>query len=73
MFGLELALSGGGPQPLLTLDCAPGTSFRLEHSYDLSPSNWSLLAPVSLTGSRLYFIDSPVTNRLMRFYRAVPQ
>ena len=73
LFGLEWALGGGGPQPLLTLDCAPGTSFHLEHSWNLSPTNWSLLAPVTLGGSRLYYVDTFDTNRLMRFYRAVPQ
>ena len=73
LLGLEMALSSGQHLPLLTLDCAPGTSFRLEHSWDLSPTNWNLLAPVSLTGSRLYYVDSTDTNYFRRFYRAVPQ
>jgi hypothetical protein len=73
LFGLEWALGGGGPQPLLTLDGAPGASFRLEHSWNLSPTNWNLLAPVTLGNGRFYFVDTFDTNRLMRFYRAVPQ
>ena len=73
LFGLEFAASGGQPLPLLILDGAPGTSYRLEHSWNLSPTNWSLLAPVTLQSSRFYFVDTPDTNRFMRFYRAVPQ
>ena len=73
LFGLEFAAGGGQPLPLLILDGAPGTSYRLEHSWDLSPSNWNLLAPVTLQGSRLYFVESPDTNYFQRFYRAVPQ
>jgi hypothetical protein len=65
--------SGGEPLPMLILDGAPGTSYRLEHSWDLSPTNWSLLAPVTLGGSRLYYADTLDTNRMRRFYRAVPQ
>ena len=73
LFGLEFAASGGGPLPLLILDGAPGTSYRLEHSWNLSPSNWNLLAPVTLGGSRFYYVDAPDTNHLRHFYRAVPQ
>ena len=73
LFGLEFAAGSGGPVPLLILDCAPGTGFRLEHSWNLSPSNWNLLAPVTLGGSRLYFVDRLGTNFFGRFYRAVPQ
>lgn len=73
LFGLQWVLGGGGLQPLLVLDGAPGASFRLEHSWNLSPTNWSLLAPVTLDGSRLYFVDGLDTNRFMRFYRAVPE
>ena len=64
---------GRGRQPLLVLDCAPGTSFRLEHSWNLSPTNWSSLSPVTLGGSRFYYVDTFDTNRLTRFYRAVTQ
>lgn len=74
LFGLEWALVGGsGVQPLLTLDGAPGAHFRLEHSWDLSPTNWSLLAPVTLGGGRFYYVDTFDTNWLRRFYRAVPE
>jgi len=73
LFGLEMAQSGGQSQPLLVLDCASGASFRLEHSWNLALTNWSLLAPVTLGGSRLYFVDTPDTNYFRRFYRAVPQ
>lgn len=73
LFGLGWALGGGGLQPLLTLDCAPGASFRLEQSSDLSSSNWSLLAPVTLNANRLFFVDEAATNHAERFYRAVPQ
>ena len=73
LFGLEFAANGGGPLPLLILDGAPGTSYRLEHSGNLQPGNWNLLAPVTLGGSRLYFVDAPDTNFFRRFYRAVPQ
>lgn len=73
LFGLEFAASGNRLQPLLTLYCAPGTSFHLEHAWNLSATNWSLLAPVTLSGSQFYYVDSPDTNYLRRFYRAVPQ
>ncbi|MCU0782511.1 MAG: chitobiase/beta-hexosaminidase C-terminal domain-containing protein [Verrucomicrobia bacterium] len=73
LLGLEMVLSSGPHLPLLTLDCAPGTSFQLEYSWDLSPTNWNLLAPVTLSGNRLYYVDSPDTNDFRRFYRAVPQ
>jgi hypothetical protein len=73
LFGLEFAAGSGGPLPLLILDGAPGTSYRLEHSWNLSPSNWNLLAPVTLGGSRFYCVDTMDTNRFMRFYRAVPE
>jgi hypothetical protein len=73
LFGLEFATVAGQPLPLLILDCAPGTSFRLEHSWDLQPTNWSLLAPVTLSGSRLYYVDRLDTNYFRRFYRAVPE
>ena len=73
LFGLEMALSSGQRLPLLTLDYAPGTSFRLEHSWNLTPTNWSLLVPVTLSGSRFFYVETFDTNRLMRFYRALPQ
>ena len=73
LFGLEWASSSSGRQPLLTLDGAPGASFRLERSRNLSPTNWNLLAPVTLGGGRFYYVDPLDTNRLMRFYRAVPE
>jgi hypothetical protein len=72
LFGLEFTAGGGQPLPLLKLDCAPGTSFRLEYSWDLSPTNWTLLAPVTLSGNRLFFVV-PETNSFMQFYRAMPQ
>jgi Divergent InlB B-repeat domain len=73
LFGMEMVPSGGQPLPLLILDGAPGTQYRLEPSADLSSSNWSLLLPVTLEESRFYYADTPDTNYFMRFYRAMPQ
>jgi hypothetical protein len=70
---LETALGGSGTLPLLILDGASGTKYRLEYRGDLAPSNWALLAPVTLQDNELYFVDDPVTNHPRRFYRAVPQ
>ena len=73
LFGLEWAQGGDGGQPLLVLDAAPRLGFRLEDSWDLSPTNWHLLAPVTLQGDRLYYVDTLDTNFFRRFYRATPQ
>jgi len=67
LFGFEWALGGGGFQPLLTLDCAPGTSFRMEQSSDLLSSDWSLLAPLTLNANRLFFVDESAANHAARF------
>ena len=72
LFGLEMTTSGVERLPKLTLDCAPGTSFRLERSPDLLAGNWNLLAPVSLDSNRFEFIV-PETNQVLQFYRAVPE
>ena len=50
LFGFELASSGAGSVPLLTLDAAPGTVYSLEFSGDLSGTNWSVLFPVTMLG-----------------------
>ena len=73
MFSLAMASGGGPPTPVLILDGASGTSYRLEYSWDLSPTNWNLLAPVTLNSSRRYYLDSLDTNHFARFYRAVPE
>ncbi len=73
LFGLQLAPSPGPLLPLLTVDCASGANFRLEHSDDLSLTNWTLLSPVHMTSPQYFFVDSPATNTPQRFYRLVPQ
>jgi hypothetical protein len=73
LFGLEFVASPGQSLPLLVIDCAPGAQFQIQHLADLSLTNWTLLAPVTLTGPRHYFVDSPPTNALQRFYRLVPE
>lgn len=73
LFGMELVISAEGISPLLTLDGAPGTSCQLEHSPGLLPTNWNLLLPVTLSGEHFYYVDDPITNHPMRFYRAVPE
>ncbi len=73
LFGLEWAMGSGGPQPLLVLDAPSGVQYRLEYSWNLSQTNWSLLAPVTSSGSSIFYVDIPDTNFLRRFYRAVPQ
>jgi hypothetical protein len=72
LFGMELVPGAAGLMPLLSLDGAPGTSYELEHTMDLNPSNWNLLLPVTLSGDHFHYVDQPVTNHAMRFYRAVP-
>ncbi len=67
------ALPTPGTFPLLTLDAASGARYRLEHRGDLAPTNWTLLAPVTLEDNQFYYVDEPVTNHWRRFYRAVPQ
>jgi hypothetical protein len=59
--------------PLLTLDGAPGTRYRIDFSVDLSPPNWTLLSPVTMQHDTFYFVDTPITNHQKRFYRALPQ
>ena len=59
--------------PLLILDAASGTRYHLEYCGALAPTNWTLLAPVTLQDNQLYYVDDPVTNHPRRFYRAVPQ
>lgn len=73
LFGLEWALSSGQCLPLLVLDGPSGIGYRLEYSWNLSPTNWNLLAPVTPQGSRLYYVDELDTNFFRRFYRAVPE
>jgi hypothetical protein len=72
LFRLELATAAGQPLPLLILDYASGSSFRLEQSLNLRPTNWSLLSPVTLNSSRLDFVNGLITTHFMRIYRAVP-
>jgi hypothetical protein len=73
LFDLELAVSGSQTLPLLILDGAAGTRYRLECSGTLAPTNWTLLAPVTLGDSQFYYVDDPLTNHPWRFYRAMPQ
>ena len=73
LFGLQMALGSGQHFPLLTLDGASGLSYRIEAISELTAQSWTLLAPVTLQGGRLYFVDTPPTNSSKRFYRAVPQ
>ncbi len=73
IFGMQLIPSGGSPLPLLILDGAVGTEYRLETSPSISLSNWSLLTPITLPSSRFYYADTASSNQPIRFYRAVPQ
>lgn len=73
LFGMQLIPSGGAPLPLLILDGAAGTQYRLETSPNISFSNWSLLSPVTLPTARFYYADTASSNQPARFYRAVPQ
>ncbi len=73
IFGMQLIPSGGSPLPLLILDGAVGTQYRLETSPNLSFSNWSLLSPLTLPTARFYYADTASSNQPTRFYRAVPQ
>jgi len=73
IFGMQLIPSGGSPLPLLMLDGAIGTQYRLETSPNISLSNWSLLSPVTLPTTRFYYADTARSNQPARFYRAVPQ
>ncbi len=73
LFGMEFVASPEQLLPLLVIDCAPGAQFQIQHLADLSLTNWTLLAPITLTGARHYFVDSPPTNAPQRFYRLVPQ
>jgi hypothetical protein len=73
LFGMQFIPSGGPPLPLLILDGAVGTEYRLETSPNLSLSNWSLLTPVTLPSPRFYYADTASSNQPARFYRAVPQ
>ena len=73
LLALQLAPSPGRSWPLLIVDCAAGAQFRLQYLNDLRLTNWALLAPVTLTSSRFYFVDSSPTNVPQRFYRLVPE
>lgn len=73
LFGMQLIPSGGAPLPLLILDGPIGTQYRLETSPNISFSNWSLLAPLTLPSSRFYYADTTSSNQPARFYRALPQ
>lgn len=73
IFGMQLIPSGGPLLPLLILDGAIGTQYRLETSPNLSLSNWSLLTPLTLPSARFYYVDTASSNQPVRFYRAVPQ
>ena len=73
LFGLEFVPSEAGVLPLLILDCAPGTRYRLESSGEMPSTNWNLLAPVTLEDTQLYYFDESAAGLGHRFYRAVPQ
>ncbi len=70
---LELSPATDGPLPLLILDAAPGSSYRLEFTDDPLAPNWQLLTLAAVQASPFFFIDEPATNHVQRFYRAVPQ
>ena len=71
VFGAGTAQSGGQTFPLLFLNGLPGASYNLEYSTGFA--NWTLLAPITLSGSEVYYVDDPVSEHPRRFYRAVPQ
>ena len=78
LLGLELVSDGMNLLPMLILDGAPGTSYRLESASTLPSTNapatnWGLIAPITLVESQLYYVTTPVTNHARQFYRAVPQ
>jgi len=58
--------------PVVVVDGAPGTSYRIEYSDEVQPVNWTLLAPVTLATNHLAYADETSTNRARRFYRVVP-
>ena len=72
LFDLEFAAGLSQAFPLLIMDCAPGARFNIQYSGDLRLTNWTLLAPITMTSSRNYFIDTTPTNSVRRFYRLVP-
>ncbi len=73
LFGMELAAAGAQQLPLLMLDAAGGTHYRIEVREDLGAGNWSLLVMLNPQGSTVFYIDDPATNHIQRYYRAVPQ
>ena len=73
IFGMQFIPSGGQPLPLLILDGAIGTQYRLETASNIFLPNWSLLTSVTLPSARFYFADTASSNQTVRLYRAVPQ
>jgi hypothetical protein len=73
LLSLLLVPSESQSLPLLILTGAPGTSYQLQYSADLSMTNWTLLEGVTLQGNESYFVDVSMPNNSNRFYRAVPQ
>lgn len=73
LLSLLLVPSESQSLPLLIINGAPGTSYQLQYSPDLSLTNWTLLEWVTLQGNESYFVDVSMSNNSNRFYRAVPQ
>ena len=55
------------------MDGASGIRYRPEHCGDSAPTNWTLLAPVTLLDNKRHYLEDPLTNHARCFYRAVPQ
>ena len=73
LFGLDLVSGESATVPLLILDAAPGTTFRLDSAADPSFTNCTFLITNTLQDGQLYYVDEAVAGQSRRFYRAVPQ
>ncbi|HVV72313.1 MAG TPA: immunoglobulin domain-containing protein, partial [Verrucomicrobiae bacterium] len=73
LFSLQVPASSQGSLPLLILDSAPGSNYRLEFTDDPALGTWQMLSPVTLQSGRAYYIDQPASEHSQRFYRAAPQ
>ena len=73
LFDLQMVPTGAQPLPLLILNGASGSVYRVEANSDLSNTNWLLLAPVTSQGNPYFYVDISAATNSMRFYRAKPQ
>ncbi len=57
--------------PGLIIDGVTGTTYRIEYSKGLTPTNWTKVIDLSLPSNPFTFIDTGAVNAPSRFYRAV--